>query len=169
MNMTREEFNEMIAYMIDILREADDGDSTDTVHLCRAAGYEEQDIEPYDYDDVHMALFKAAVEAGIELDMSAHAFKFEGQQFTLDFVIHNKGAQYKCPHCGSTNTARILYGMPAFDDDLQSKLDSGKVVLGGCLIQMIEKDGQTIIVNPDRKCNDCGTEFSTSDNGINAD
>ena len=50
-----------------------------------------------------------------------------------------------------TNTARILYGMPAFDDDLQSKLDSGKVVLGGCLIQIIEKDGQTIIVNPDRK------------------
>ena len=36
-------------------------------------------------------------------------------------------------------------------------------------VQMIEKDGQTIIVNPDRKCNDCGTEFSTSDNDINAD
>ena len=36
----------------------------------------------------------------------------------------------RCPNCGATRIAKILYGMPA----LSEKLNEGKVVLGGCII-----------------------------------
>lgn len=42
-------------------------------------------------------------------------------------------AQLKnCPNCNSPSLAKILYGMPNYDDDLNDDLQSGKVVLGGC-------------------------------------
>ncbi len=58
----------------------------------------------------------------------------------------------KCPRCGSRNTARILYGMPVYSEDLQKKLDSKKVILGGCCVT--EAD-------PKYHCNDCGEGFGT--------
>ena len=39
-----------------------------------------------------------------------------------------------CPRCGSRNTASILWGMPAMDDELQKKLDNKEMILGGCCI-----------------------------------
>lgn len=57
----------------------------------------------------------------------------------------------KCPHCGSRNTATILYGMPAFSEKLQRDLDSGKIVLGGCCITGYD---------PKKHCNDCGEDFA---------
>ena len=39
-----------------------------------------------------------------------------------------------CPNCGSKEVARILYGLPDFSKELEGKLDSGEVVLGGCVI-----------------------------------
>jgi len=38
----------------------------------------------------------------------------------------------KCPECGSSKVARVLYGRPAFSADLQIAIDSGKIILGGC-------------------------------------
>jgi len=39
-----------------------------------------------------------------------------------------------CPACGSKRVARIMYGYPAYSDELQAQLDAGTVVLGGCVI-----------------------------------
>ncbi len=46
----------------------------------------------------------------------------------------------KCPKCGSTRIAPILYGMPAFDEELQRKLDNEKIYLGGCLIEEMQPE-----------------------------
>jgi hypothetical protein len=41
----------------------------------------------------------------------------------------------KCPVCGSNEIARILYGMPAFNEQLIEELRIGKVTLGGCIVK----------------------------------
>ncbi len=81
------------------------------------------------------------------------------KNFHHDFVVHNKKAQIKCPYCGSKSTARILYGLPAFSEELQRKLDSGKISLGGCKTFEIPVDGEMVRTNPARVCNDCKKEF----------
>jgi hypothetical protein len=40
----------------------------------------------------------------------------------------------KCPKCGASKIANILYGYPGLTDRLQKELDEGKTVLGGCCI-----------------------------------
>ena len=71
------------------------------------------------------------------------------------------GRVVKCPYCGSKNTAKILYGFPAFDEKLQSELASGKVALGGCCISEIQVNGKIVNLKPARKCNNCQKEFGT--------
>lgn len=56
----------------------------------------------------------------------------------------------KCPQCGSLNVAEILWGMPAYDEELERRLANGSIVLGGCCISPAD---------PDWHCNDCGCEF----------
>jgi len=56
----------------------------------------------------------------------------------------------KCPECGSTKIARILYGYPAFSDELRRELKAGRVVLGGCCITGDD---------PHWQCVDCETVF----------
>lgn len=63
--------------------------------------------------------------------------------------------QKQCPKCGSTNVAYILYGMPAFDDELDKQLAEGKVRLGGC-----ESDSY----NPTWHCNECDSEWGGRSN-----
>ena len=80
----------------------------------------------------------------------------------LDFAIHNKEPQIKCPYCGSTDTAEILYGMPAFTKEFQEKLDSGKIHLGGCCINLTRnEDGTMVQTDPDWYCNSCGKGFTS--------
>ena len=68
--------------------------------------------------------------------------------------------EVECPYCGSTDTARILYGKPFFSEELQKQLDSGKVRLGGCCIHVAEaEDGTMVRTDPERYCNHCGKEF----------
>ena len=55
-----------------------------------------------------------------------------------------------CPQCKCRNIAQIIYGMPAFSEELEHDLDSGKIVLGGCLVS--EGDAEW-------RCADCGTEW----------
>lgn len=39
----------------------------------------------------------------------------------------------RCPSCGaSSRVAEILYGLPAFDEELNRNLQAGRIVLGGC-------------------------------------
>ena len=40
----------------------------------------------------------------------------------------------KCPACGSSHMADILYGLPALSEKLQADLDDGRIVLGGCCV-----------------------------------
>lgn len=40
----------------------------------------------------------------------------------------------KCPACGFSPVASIMYGMPASIDELEAELDSGRLVLGGCCV-----------------------------------
>ncbi len=64
--------------------------------------------------------------------------------------LEYKAKPRKCPNCKSKRIANILYGYPAFSEELSKKLDEGKITLGGC------------VVNPDNprwECADCGTLF----------
>ncbi len=55
-----------------------------------------------------------------------------------------------CPKCGSERVARILYGLPIFNDELKRKLETGEVVLGGC---MVTGD------DPSWHCAECGHQW----------
>ena len=55
-----------------------------------------------------------------------------------------------CPVCKSKRVAIILWGLPAFSEQLERDLELGKVVLGGCCVKI---DG------PRWQCADCGTQF----------
>ena len=81
--------------------------------------------------------------------MSAHDGMVEGLPFHLDYIVRNKRAQIKCPYCSSKNTARILYGYPAYSEELQKKLDNGKIAIGGCCISGAPVDGGMIRTDPE--------------------
>jgi ribosomal protein S27AE len=56
----------------------------------------------------------------------------------------------RCPNCGTTPVATILYGMPAYDERMQKDLDEGRIALGGYCIG---------IDDPTWKCSNCGLEI----------
>ena len=39
-----------------------------------------------------------------------------------------------CPQCGSKRVASILYGLPMFNEELERRLSTGEIVLGGCCV-----------------------------------
>ena len=65
----------------------------------------------------------------------------------------NKLKMIKCPRCGSVDTAEILYGLPAFDDELAALLDAGRIHLGGCC-----RSG----FDPRYYCNTCQKSFGAT-------
>ena len=78
------------------------------------------------------------------------------------------------PHCGSTNTARYLNGYPAFNEELQKKLDERKMVLGGCCINIVHVNDRRVEVMPTRRCNKCKKDFGKppilkTRNGVSAE
>jgi|GEM_PF-501286 hypothetical protein len=56
----------------------------------------------------------------------------------------------KCPSCGHSPLASILYGYVGFDDGLQKKLEEGRIVLGGCCVS--DDD-------PRWECTNCGLKI----------
>lgn len=52
----------------------------------------------------------------------------------------------KCPSCKSEKVAVILHGMPDMSDKLHRDLEEGRVILGGCCMEV---DG------PYWQCTDC--------------
>ena len=60
--------------------------------------------------------------------------------------------EVKCPECGSDNIAEVLYGMPAFSEELQARINAGEVVLNGCEI---------VLGDPmyPFECQNCGFRF----------
>jgi len=49
-------------------------------------------------------------------------------------VLRELSRPSRCPSCGASHVAEILYGMPAVDEELQRNLDAGHIVLGGCCV-----------------------------------
>ncbi|RMG53061.1 MAG: hypothetical protein D6723_07730 [Acidobacteria bacterium] len=58
----------------------------------------------------------------------------------------------KCPVCGSSRIARILYGLPPPDlpEKLKNDLDAGRIVFGGCIV---------FGDDPTWQCVNCGTSI----------
>ena len=56
----------------------------------------------------------------------------------------------QCPICGSDKIASYLWGMPAYSKKLETEMNQGKVILGGCCVSNDD---------PFWACNDCKTNF----------
>ena len=160
-NYSKADLRHIAEGLIEDLRECEDGTDISSWQLVKAAVYDMDEFDTFDLIDIHDALFRATKANHITLDMSAHEGKVEGLPFNLDFIVHNQKAQIKCPRCGSTSTARYIYGYPLFDEEMQKKLADGKWVLGGCCISSVEINGMEVSTQPHRKCNDCKNDFAT--------
>ena len=145
--------------LVEELRDLDDGTKISTRELAEQNWYD--DLDEDDLFELDDALRRAAKANKITLDMSAHKGLEEGLPFNLSFIVKNKRAQIKCPRCGSIHTARYLYGMPAFNEEMKRKLDAGRLVLGGCCVSFVEVDGEEIYDMPKRFCNDCKKDFQS--------
>ena len=55
-----------------------------------------------------------------------------------------------CTVCSSDNIAKIIYGKPIWNDEMEKKMDSGELTLGGCFMSKN---------NPIYTCNDCHARF----------
>lgn len=55
----------------------------------------------------------------------------------------------RCPKCGFSPVASILYGMPAYDDELERKLEDKSLVLGRVWSAMTTPSGnvQAVVKN----------------------
>lgn len=160
-NYSKADLRHIAEDLIEDLRECEDGTDITTWQLVNSAGYEMNEFGEWDLFDIHDALFRAAKAHHITLDMSVHEGKVEGLPYNLDFIVHNKKAQIKCPHCGSTDTARYIYGYPLFSEKMQKKLADGKWMLGGCCISSVEINGEQVSIQPHRICNKCKKDFAT--------
>ena len=56
----------------------------------------------------------------------------------------------KCPNCGGKKVASILWGMPAYSEELQRDIAEGKIIIGGCCVS--DDD-------PKWQCAECGAEI----------
>ena len=156
---TRADLRHIAEYMINELRECEDGTVTTTAKLAIDQGY--NDLAPDDLLVLHNELYRTAKANKITLDMSGHEGKDVGIPFALEFAVRNQKAQIKCPHCGSKDIARYIYGYPAFTEKMTKNLNNGKWALGGCCIKSVEMNGKIVRVQPSRRCNKCKKEFGT--------
>ena len=150
-NLTKEEIKPIVEDLVEELRECPDGTRITTALLLKQAGHEE-DFDPIDLIEIHNELLEVVKANNIVLDMSEHDGKVEGFPFNLDYVVHNKDAQYKCPYCGSTDSAKYIYGFVGFDGLVRRKVEEGKWILGGCEISGSEDFRK-------RHCKACNKDF----------
>ena len=121
-NFTKVELNHLIENMIDELRECEDGAIMSTSGMLASFGYDMEEFDVSDLLYLDGELRKAGKLNHIKLDRSAYDGMEVGLPFNLGTVVRNKNAQIKCPYCGSKSTARILYGMPSFSEELEKKI-----------------------------------------------
>lgn len=69
-------------------------------------------------------------------------------QRIIDMIPSDPDKLIICPHCGSTDSIEILYGMPTLEAYEASK--RGELIIGGCCME---------IGAPDRKCKGCGRKW----------
>lgn len=127
--------DDIVEILIEELRELPNGTEATLAQLVNKCGYDARQLERDDQMlTIYGELLKAARKAHITLDWSAYKDMVIGLPYNIPFVVKNARAQIKCPRCGSVNTARILYGMPAMDKELEAKINAGKIYIGGCCI-----------------------------------
>ena len=148
--MDRKELAETVADLVEELREIPDGTETTACNLLAQCGYDVGQMEESALFDVDLALLRAARKAHITLDGSAYENMEIGLPFHIPFTVRNARGRIKCPRCGSMETARILYGMPAFSEELERRLRAGRLRLGGCCVSAND---------PKRYCNTCKKRF----------
>lgn len=93
-------------------------------------------------------LIIADMETGLERPMFT---KYKSKKKWQDGEIiaircESKIKPRKCPACGSSRMAEILYGLPALSVKLEKDLNAGRIVLGGCCVT--DDD-------PEWQCADC--------------
>ena len=127
--------DDIVEILIEELRELPNGTEATLAQLVNKCGYDARQLERDDQMlTIYGELRKAARKAHITLDWSAYKDMVIGLPYNIPFVVKNARAQIKCPRCGSVNTARILYGMPAMEKELEAKMNAGKICIGGCCI-----------------------------------
>ena len=152
--LTKDEIRIIAEDLVEELRECPDRTRINTSLLLRQAGHEE-DFDPIDMIRIHDELFEQAEANNMTMDMSGHENKTEGLPYNLYYIIHNKDAQYRCPHCGSTDSAKYLYGFYGFSGLVRKKVEEGKWILGGCVIRGPEDFSK-------RHCKACNMDFYIS-------
>ena len=155
------ELNHMVDSMVDELRECEDGSVMSTSGMLASFGYNTKEFDISDLLYLDGELRKVAKLNHIKLDRSAYDGMEVGLPFNFGTVVRNKSAQIKCPYCGGNSTARILYGMPSFSEELEKKIADGKVSIGGCKLMGVEIDGEFVETNPKRICNTCQKTFAS--------
>ncbi len=160
---TKDEIISLSRDLLEELRDCEDGTVTTTCQLLADLDYDVSDSGDFSLSDlfeIHNQLWRLARENHILLTLLSQGIS-EGLPFFLEFIVRNKKAQIKCPFCGSTSTARILYGLPLFSEKLEKQLNEGKLTLGGCCIKTVDINGVRVQIDPTRKCNKCKKEFGT--------
>lgn len=153
---SKENLHNFAEDIVEELRECEDGTVTCTAELAKKCGY--GDIEFDDLFDLHYFLLDAAKANKITIDYITSDSK-GGLPYNHTFTVKNKKAQIKCPYCGSSNTARYIYGLPAYSEEMQKKLDEGKIALGGCRVTVVQVNDQRVVALPARRCNKCKKDF----------
>ena len=158
--MNKAEIKNIAESVAEKLKEMPDGTEKTSAQLLSEAGYDWTSLGSSVLMDFHNALVRASEKRKVILDMTKHYGLFEGLPYNLDFVVRNQG-QIRCPRCGSYDTGEILYGMPAFNEEVQKRLDSGSLHLGGCCIDTVKtSNGEMIDIDPKYFCNNCKKEIA---------
>ena len=153
--------DDIVETLIEELREMPNGTEATIDLLVNKCGYDARQLERDDQMlTIYSELLKAARKAHITLDWSAYKDMVVGLPYNIPFVVKNTRAQIKCPRCGSTKTARILYGMPAFNEELVAKIDAGKIHIGGCCVTGFDAKYY---------CNDCRKKFGETAQIVNGE
>ncbi len=82
-----ERIRDIAETMIKSLKEMGDGASVSTRALLAKCGFGDDEFTPADLTEIHNALFDLAEANGLEMDMSAHEFSFEGVPYDLKFTV----------------------------------------------------------------------------------
>ena len=178
MHFTKEENEAIAEELVEELREEENGSIRDFVGMLINLGYDGfMDFRYRDLYPIASEAFHRAKEEGIEF------YEYEGDAekkmqyppIRHSFIIDNESACIRCPRCGSTNTARYIYGktMPTEEElrcyptctvagHLKEKVDSGKVILRKSEAETVRANGVRMQDSPRRVCRDCGKRFKKS-------
>ncbi len=159
-NFSKTELRYKAEKLVEELREADNGSCFTVSKLLE---YCEYDISEYSKRDIGILsdlLLRFAKANKIKLTEKTGTKKSKTGE--TEYTLDNKRAQIKCPCCGSTDTAKIIFGMPAFSERMKEKLDKKKWALGGCIVSSVKVGNQEVYIDPQRICNKCKKEFGTA-------